>query len=519
MDEKNIYLKEVYANLPRIISFFDADITSKSYGTGNRYYWAWSLIDFSNATFQGAVHGMARLWTQKLWPYETDQIVFIKRIDSIFNGTRNLTRKDGSLEESFPNEGSFCVTALVAFDLLCTLELLDTYIEENCSMRWQDCIRPMIKFLIESDETHGLISNHLSTAAAALARWHKITNDARAEKKSKILLDRILANQSSEGWFREYQGADPGYQSLCTYYLADLHMVRPDWNLELPLRRSLQFLQYFVHPDGSFGGIYGSRCTRFYYPGGILSLSNTIPEAKILSEFMINSISKNHTVTLSAIDEPNLIPMFNAYVLAAIIQKEKTHVLVGTVPAQSNQPFRKWFPEAGILIDRGLSHYSIVSTNKGGVVYHFVENKQVLIDTGIVVSNSRGRLGSSQGYSLDNLISWSGDQLEIKSNITSMTKKISGPFQFLIIRLLSLTLFRFRFIREQFKKILVTLLVSKRKIWPVKIKRKILLGKNLDIEDFVELKKGYCIVPKPGKFISIHTASQGYWQIQDEKEK
>jgi hypothetical protein len=234
---------------------------------------------------------------------------------------------------------------------------------------------------------------------------------------------------------------------------------------------------------------------------------------------MINSISKNHTVTLSAIDEPNLIPMFNAYVLAAIIQKEKTHVLVGTVPAQSNQPFRKWFPEAGILIDRGLSHYSIVSTNKGGVVYHFVENKQVLIDTGIVVSNSRGRLGSSQGYSLDNLISWSGDQLEIKSNITSMTKKISGPFQFLIIRLLSLTLFRFRFIREQFKKILVTLLVSKRKIWPVKIKRKILLGKNLDIEDFVELKKGYCIVPKPGKFISIHTASQGYWQIQDEKEK
>ena len=38
--------------------------------------------------------------------------------------SRRLTRRDGSLEEAFPHEGSYCVTTLVAFDLLCTLELL-----------------------------------------------------------------------------------------------------------------------------------------------------------------------------------------------------------------------------------------------------------------------------------------------------------------------------------------------------------------------------------------------------------
>ena len=50
-----------------------------------------------------------------------------------------------------------------------------------------------------------------------------------------------------------------------------------DLGLLEPLRRSIQFLQYFVHPDGSFGGIYGSK-SRFY----ILlasALSNDIPEA------------------------------------------------------------------------------------------------------------------------------------------------------------------------------------------------------------------------------------------------
>ena len=47
-----------------------------------------------------------------------------KRIQSLFVGTKFLTRKDGSLEEAFPNEGSYCVTALVAFDLLVTIDLL-----------------------------------------------------------------------------------------------------------------------------------------------------------------------------------------------------------------------------------------------------------------------------------------------------------------------------------------------------------------------------------------------------------
>ena len=42
--------------LPRVLSLFDNDITSKSFGIGDRKFWAWAIIDFPNGTFQGAAH-------------------------------------------------------------------------------------------------------------------------------------------------------------------------------------------------------------------------------------------------------------------------------------------------------------------------------------------------------------------------------------------------------------------------------------------------------------------------------
>ena len=315
----NPYMDEIEANLPRILALIDRDKTSSSYGMGDRYHWAWGLIDFGNGTFQGVAHGLARIWKSNLWPYPTSNKVFLERIDSLFQGAKSLTNSSGSLEEAFPNEGSYCVTALVAFDLLCALELLLKDIDKNKYQEWKAIIEPMIGYLIKADETHALISNHLATATAALVLWDKLTDGNFAEKKAKLLLDRILSKQSSEGWFDEYNGADPGYQTLCTYYLVFIHFKRPDWNLEEPLAKSIDFLWNFAHPDGSFGGLYGSRCTRFYIPAGILALSRNNNKAFALSNFMAESIRTKKVITLSSIDEPNLIPIFNSYCCSFIL--------------------------------------------------------------------------------------------------------------------------------------------------------------------------------------------------------
>ncbi len=518
----NPYLDEIKINLPRLLALFDADGTSNSYGIGDRYYWAWGLIDFGNATFQGAAHGMARLWQAGLWPYPTSKSQFIARLDAMFTGAQRLTRQDGSLEEAFPNEGSYCVTALVAFDLLCTIDLLHTEIDKAQSQRWHTVVAPMIVYLKKADETHALISNHLATAVAALLRWHRQMGDQDSERKARELLDRILHFQSEEGWFKEYEGVDPGYQTLCTYYLADAHRLRPDLELLEPLRRSIQFLWHFAHPDGSFGGLYGSRCTRFYYPAGIAALADEIPEAAALASYMTASITQQQVVTLLAMDEPNLVPMFNAYAWAAVLINSAPSILnvispAPMLPCQSDQSLRRHFPQAGLWIDRGPAHYTLINTHKGGIVYHFQQGHPVLIDAGVVSRDPKGRYGSTQAYDPGNVVSQQNEQLIITASMTAMPKQLPGPLQFLILRALCLTAFRFAGLREWIKRRLVKLLITRREYWPVRNQRSITLGEALKIEDKPYLPVGYQLIQHPGAFVPIHMASQGYWQIQDEE--
>ena len=68
------------------------------------------------------------------------------------------------------------------------------------------------------------------------------------------------------------------------------------------LQRSLAFLWHFAHPDGSFGGHYGSRNTRFYYPAGIASLATAAPEAAALDHFMRQSVAIHRVVTLDTME-------------------------------------------------------------------------------------------------------------------------------------------------------------------------------------------------------------------------
>jgi len=515
---KNYYLDEVSRNLPRLLALFDTDQTSSSHGMGDRYHWAWGLIDFGNGTFQGAAHGMARLWQAGLWPYDTTKEHFLARIDSLFEAAGRLTRKDGSLEEALPNEGSYCVTALVAFDLLCAADLLKTETNDEQQQRWRATVAPMIGFLIRADETHAIISNHLATAVAALLRWHRLTGDKAAECKARSQLDKILRHQSDEGWFKEYEGADPGYQTLCTYYLADAHQLRPDWGLIEPLRRSVQFLWHFAHPDGSFGGLYGSRCTRFYYPAGVMALADDIPEAAVLSKFMASSIAHQNVVTLSAMDEPNLIPMFNAYAWAAVMaNKQATEVSsLPTLPCKCAQPLRQHFSEAGLWLDRGPAHYTLINSHKGGVVYHFRQDHPPLVDAGVAVCDANGRYGSSQAHEPHNPVTQQGNQRDITASITAMPKQLPGPFQFMILRALCLSVFRIVPLREWIKQQLVRRLITRRHLWPVNNHRTITLGEALKIEDQTDMQAGYQVIQNPGAFVPIHMASQGYWQIQDE---
>jgi len=508
------YLDQIYETLPRILALFDSDPSSESYGMGDRFYWAWGLIDFGNGTFQGAANGLARLLVNDLLPegYSKDKI--IRRIDAMFIGADKLRRIDGSMEEAFPYEGSFCVTALVAYDLLTAIELLYDYLDNEVREKYIDIVRPMIGFILKNNETHAFISNHLATAVAALYKWNLLTGESSCDRAEEIL-NKILTAQSEEGWYREYEGADPGYQTLCTYYLADILRMQNNDRLRDSLTQSIHFLWHFAHPDGSFGGLYGSRNTRFYYPGGIEYLKDIIPEAAALAKFMRKSILEKKVVTLSSMDEPNLIPMFNSYCWAASIEGD----IIDTpqIPCLKAQPFRIFMAHAGILIDHSERHHTIISTRKGGVVYHFKDGHLDFINSGLLFTSKNGKLYSTQStIDTDNVVI--GDnEIVIKSEIRAVTRQLPKPWQFLILRLLCITFMRIRRTREYFKKMLVTTLITGIKKSYGTNTRRIKLGPDLTIHDEPRPMAGLKqqIISSP--FYTIHMASQGYWQSQDDR--
>ncbi|HLE10822.1 MAG: hypothetical protein A2504_11755 [Bdellovibrionales bacterium RIFOXYD12_FULL_39_22] len=506
--KENIYQKQIEMVLPRILALFDKSPQSKTYGLADRFYWGWKLIDFPNGTFQGAVHGLARLVNAGLIPLPFSEKKIIQRILSAISATKKITRSNGSLEEAFPYESSFCVTALVAYDFLAAYELLGGRLNAEEQKSILETVSPLINFIIKNDETHAVISNHLATAVAAIFYWEKYSKkscDGRGEELLKIILD----NQSSEGWFSEYGGADPGYQTLATYYLADVYRLRPAENLKVALNKSLEFLRYCVHPDGSFGGIYGSRNTRFFYPAGLEFLKDHLPAANYILGKMRESISKLQAVTLVAMDGPNLAPMFNSYAWAA--------AMFGPIAVSDGDvlSWTKYFPKAGLYLKSTPEYLFWLSTRKGAAwgKHYKATEKKALGDFGALWQGPDGEILTGQEQAVE--ISINGDKIITKINLVLHSQMLPSPIKFLILRFLNLTLMRIPFFLNLIKKILVRLLITKQ--------QKVISTamREFDLAQEVPLVKDICQsdyknISGNGPFYAIHMASQGYWQVSDD---
>jgi len=111
---------------------------------------------------------------------------------------------------------------------------------------------------------------------------HELTAERAFLGRGEAEVSEIMGRQSPDGWYSEYGGADPGYESLGIYYLAKVWARTQDASLLGSLRRSIHFLTHAVHPDGSVGGAYGSRCTSLYMPGGLEMLAAHDPTPRRL---------------------------------------------------------------------------------------------------------------------------------------------------------------------------------------------------------------------------------------------
>ena len=505
----------VHADLAagRALAEQDANPYSPTAGCFDRRYWAWKLVDFPEATFQRLVLPLAQLYRDPRSRFHRQpEVLTAIRSGIAYAGT--IQHANGSFDQAFPFEQSYGATAFLLYPLLEAANLVDEHLDADERVRVQRTCRQAAEFLSTHAERHGVIANHLAGAALALATAADTFAERRFDTAASELVRFLMSRQSREGWFPEYDGADPGYQTLCVDYLSAYAARRPSDGVAAALERAISFLQWFVHPDGTFGGIYGSRRTSVVYLGGLARLAPASPVAGAIFETLAATMSRSDSVAPSAVDIGNLAPLLTSTVSALQLAQGGLGA-AATLPVANPAP-RIDFPEAGLFVRSTPEHYAVIGVANGGTVTVFSRTaKKLLIDDGgYVAEYPDGARITTQATDPDRRATMDGTAIVLAAPFVRMGGALPSPARFGILRLLNLTVMRSITLGNWVKRRLVRLLMSDRGEVPIRLQRRIVVDEGVRIEDRIENPTGIVLNWMTGgrPFSSIHMASAGYAQ-------
>jgi len=506
--------QQIAFSIRRLMSQQDVDPYSPTRGCFDRRYWSWKLVDYPDATYQRNVQPLSELWADPQSPFHQDPELLAAVLAGL-EYSAMIQHSDGSFDQAFPEEHSFAATGFLLHSLLEARKVVSQHMDLGLRRRVDACLSRASDFLCCHSEKHGVITNHLAGVALALFLSGEYFGQPQFTRRAEEALEGILASQSKEGWFPEYDGADPGYQTLCLYYLAQIWKKWPSGVLEQSLERSLHFLAYFVHPDGTFAGEYGSRRTQVFYPGGTALLADRFPLAYAMGHQIIEAVSRGRSVGLADMDMGNLSPLLSNYVLdrQALLKVERPKVV--ELPWQMRK-VQEYFPEAGLLVHGNEDYYTVLSLANGGVIKVFDKKKRALLwdDSGYVGRVIGGGLITTQKTLLNRRCQVNGNEVELECYFYKMPCAQPNSLSFVLLRLLSLSLLRSVRLGNIFKKALVKMLISPDGRQPVKLLRRVRFEKlRVVVED--ELTKSSRLkldwLKMGRRFLGIHMASAGYF--------
>src|SRR5581483_497477 len=277
-------------------------------------------------------------------------------------------------------------------------------------------------------------------------------------------LRRVMKWQNEEGWFQEYEGADPGYHTLTVGLLAQIFELTPSDEIKAALEKAVTFAAEFVHPDGSFGGEYTSRNTYNFFPHGFELAARWLPSATAINDQFLRGLQNGLAPCYA--DDHIIGHHTWSYLLAW-----KNFAPLRANIMRSGEP--KTFKNAGLQIERRDGCELYLALNKGGAFKFFRDGKLVASDTqfsllvkqGKKTRNAVGHLvGKYDVQSADNSVAISGKLGWAK------TKQMT-TFNLVVLRFLMLSIGRF--FPNLIRKLLQMLLITGKKAAPFSFERKI----------------------------------------------
>lgn len=508
-----IYLKEVLNQTQRLLSLLDRNPLSKTYGCFDRQFWHYNTSDFACARSQESILTLALLYK-----INHDYNIYYNKkriLDWINAGLifwTKIQENNGSFNEWYPKENSFVATAFSLYAISETILQLKEKIlkkEEIISS-----IKKAGNWLLNKNEKRA--QNQEAGAAISLYNVYLLTDEKKYRESSENKINFLINHQTDEGWFYEYGGADIGYLSLSIDYLAKYYQKTCNEELLPVLEKAIDFINYFILPDYSSGGEYGSRNTEYLIPSGFEILSKKISMANVISTHIKKSLENKSAIFPFSIDDRYLSNILYTYLQAYLNSRARESNDEDLKP-KYEKIFSKIFSDAGMWIYSDKNIYLIANYKKGGLFkLFFKDNKTIVFDSGIILKTIDGTILTSNWLSNQNKMNIYGKILETEGYLSEVTDNILTPSKNVLLRMFGLTLGRSEKIGLMVKERLRNKLIESIKHYSFKFFRRISVGdeiitiidKMTDVDKIDELIIGL-------KTSYIYVPSSRYFQITE----
>jgi hypothetical protein len=443
---RDLLARAALAQIPKLLTLQDRNPHSPTFGCFDRNHWHYKIIDFPSGMAQEFAYPLALAYDTDL----PDNPFFQKAalVDFVQAGISFAARSahaDGSCDDYFPYERA---GGAAGFSLLACLEsttLLD--LENSEALRFFEL---RATWLANHHET-GTLTNHQALIALCLELAGRRLGTDRWKTATRLRIERVLEWQSSEGWYREYEGCDPGYLSLTVSLLARLDELDSKPELRTSLKRAVDFLTPFIHPDGSTGGEYASRNTYGYFPHGLELVGRWLPRALALNDRYLVGLASGKAAEFA--DDHTIGHHVWNYLLA---WRDFADMRGNAVP---DDDARQHHREAGLLVDRRGEYKLYVALNKGGVFKLFRGNRLVVSDTQFSLRIESEAGDNIVGHLVDDYDTVvEADLIRVSGRLGYAKQKPMTPFNLIVLRLVMLSVGRFfpKLIRRLLQRMLIT---------------------------------------------------------------
>lgn len=290
----------------RILGFADLDYESPNYGCFDRYYWHYRQVDFINSRFQEAGHYLALLYyynhPQNRFYHNCNVFAWAKAAVDVWTKIQN---PDGSFNEYWPFERSFCVTSFTLYAASETCRLL------SCAPPMDSLLRAA-KWLSKHENPDVL--NQMAASAVALYICGEQLGDETVITWAKNRMSTVLSMQHPDGYFAEYGGADIGYLTITLSLLAKYYEQSKDDRIPEAAEKACRYLDAFIFENGTYNYKDTSRKTQYIYPYGLCAFDEWD-----LASRHLHGLSKNEVLSPAWMDDRYCIQLSTDYLQAAML--------------------------------------------------------------------------------------------------------------------------------------------------------------------------------------------------------